>query len=39
MNYCAAQFAIFQDAKEGAFSLVVNSNSLLKIIAQHKLFF
>ena len=35
MNYCAAQFAIFQDAKEGAFSLVVSSNSLLKIIAQH----
>jgi hypothetical protein len=26
MNYCAAQFAIFQDVKEGAFS---------EIIAQH----
>jgi hypothetical protein len=32
-NYWVAQFAIFQDVKERAFSLVVSSNSLLKIIA------
>ena len=35
MNYCVAQFAICQDVKEGAFSKVVSSNSLLEIIAQH----
>ena len=35
MNYCAAQFAICQDVKKGAFSKVVSSNSLLEIIAQH----
>jgi len=39
MNYCVAQFAICQDVKEGAFSKVVSSNSILKIIAQHNLLF